>query len=86
MNILSYKPDHDGAFAYLKDAHLLFSVEAEKNSNYRYSPVATHDVFDVLGELDELPDVICTSGWWPREAQLLGSHAHAGYRGVAKVT
>ena len=84
MNILSYKPDHDGTIAYLKDAHLLFSIEAEKNSNYRYSSVSIHDVFNVLGELDELPDVICTGGWWPREAQLLGSHAHAGYRGVTK--
>ena len=63
MNILSYKPDHDGTIAYLKDAHLLFSIEAEKNSNYRYSSVSIHDVFNVLGELDELPDVICTGGW-----------------------
>lgn len=84
MNILSYKPDHDGAIAFLEDAHLLFSIEAEKNSNYRYSPISIQDVFHVLGELDELPNVICTGGWWPREAQLLGSHAHAGYRGVTK--
>jgi len=84
MNILSYKPDHDGAIAYLKDSHLQFSIEAEKNSNYRYSPVHTHDVFNILGELDELPDVICTSGWWPREAQLLGSNHHAEYRGLTK--
>lgn len=84
MNILSYKPDHDGAIAYLKDAHLLFSIEAEKDSNYRYSPISIHDMFNVFGELDELPDVICTGGWWPREAQLLGSHAHVGYRGVTK--
>ena len=84
MNILSYKPDHDGAIAYLKDAHLQFSIEAEKNSNYRYSPISIHDVFNTLGELDELPDVICTGGWWPREAQLLGSHAHVEYRGVTK--
>ena len=84
MNILSYKPDHDGAIAYLKDAHLMFSIEAEKNSNYRYSPISIHDVFNILGELDELPDVICTGGWWPREGQLLGSRAHVGYRGVIK--
>ncbi|MCZ7663805.1 MAG: proline dehydrogenase [Thermoleophilia bacterium] len=84
MNILSYKPDHDGAIACLKDAHLVVSIEAEKNSNYRYSPISVHDVFAVLGELDELPDVICTGGWWPRDARLLGSHPHAGYRGVTK--
>jgi predicted NodU family carbamoyl transferase len=84
MNILSYNPGHDGAIACLKDAHLVFSIEAEKNSNYRYSPISSHDVFSVLGELDEMPDVICTGGWWPREERLLGSHVHVGYRGVMK--
>jgi predicted NodU family carbamoyl transferase len=86
MNILSYNPGHDGAIAYLKDAHLLFSIEAEKNSNYRYSPISSPDVFNVLGELDEIPDVICTGGWWPRDEYeyLRGSHVHVGYRGVSK--
>ncbi|MCH7913703.1 MAG: proline dehydrogenase [Deltaproteobacteria bacterium] len=84
MNILSYNPGHDGAIAYLKGARLLVSIEAEKNSNYRYSPISSHDVFNVLGELDEMPDVICTGGWWPREKHLLGSHALTGYRGVLK--
>ena len=37
MNIISYNPSHDGAIAYLKGAQLLVSIEAEKNSNYRYS-------------------------------------------------
>jgi len=84
VNILSYNPGHDGAIAYLKGAHLLVSIESEKNSNYRYSPISSHDVFNVLGELDEMPDVICTGGWWPREKYLLGSHAHVGYRGLLK--
>ena len=70
MNIFSFKPDHDGAIACVKGAHLLFSIEAEKNSNYRYSPISIHDMFNVLGELDELPDEICTGGWWPRESAL----------------
>ena len=84
MNIISYNPAHDGAIAYLKGAQLLVSIEAEKNSNYRYSPISSHDVFNVLGELDEMPDVLCTGGWWPREKHLLGSYALAGYRGVLK--
>jgi hydroxymethyl cephem carbamoyltransferase len=84
MKILSFNPGHDGAIAYLKDGHLMFSIEAEKNSNYRYSPVSSHDVFNILGEIDEIPDVFCTGGWWPREAQLLGSNTHVGYRGVTK--
>jgi predicted NodU family carbamoyl transferase len=84
MNILSYKPDHDGAIAQLKDGHLVFSIEAEKNSNYRYSPISTHDLINTLGELDELPDVVCASGWWPRDGQFLGSPAHVGYRGLTE--
>lgn len=84
MNILSYNPGHDGAIAYLRDGRLVFSIEAEKNSNYRYSPVSTHDVFNVLGEIEGGPDVICTGGWWPREARSLGSPSHVGYRGVAE--
>jgi len=84
VNILSFNPGHDGAITYLRDGHLVFSIEAEKNSNYRYSPVSSHDVFNVLGEIEERPDVICTGGWWPREAQLTGARLHVGYRGVAE--
>ena len=86
MNIISYNPGHDGSIAYFKDSHLQVSVEAEKNSNYRYSPISSHDVFNVLGELDEIPDVICTGGWWPRDdyEYLYGSNLHVGYRGVSK--
>ena len=62
MNILSYNPGHDGAIAYLKDAHLLFSIEAEKNSNYRYSPISSHDVFNVLGELEDRGTEILSCG------------------------
>jgi predicted NodU family carbamoyl transferase len=85
MKILSHNPGHDGAVAYLKDAKLLFSIESEKNSNYRHSPVSVHGVLDALGELDEIPDVICTGGWWPRDHYdyLHGSH-HVQYRGVSK--
>jgi len=84
VNILSYNPGHDGAIAYMKSDHLLVSIEAEKNSNWRYSPISTGDVFDALGELDGIPDVICKGGWWPRDhyEYLHGSHVH--YRGVSK--
>jgi predicted NodU family carbamoyl transferase len=84
MKILSYNPGHDGAIVYLRDTNLVISIEAEKNSNYRYSPISSHDVFNVFGELDEIPDVICTGGWWPREANLVGSRPHVGYRGLIK--
>jgi predicted NodU family carbamoyl transferase len=29
-----------------------------------------------------VPDVICTGGWWPREAGLTGTPWHANYRGL----
>lgn len=84
MKILSYNPGHDGAITYLQSDRLLVSIEAEKNSNWRHSPVSTRDVFDALAELDEIPDVICTGGWWARDHDdyLHGSRVH--YRGVSK--
>lgn len=86
MKILSYNPGHDGALTYLKDGNLMFSIEAEKNSNYRYSPISSPDVFNIFGELDEIPDVICTGGWWPRDQyeSINGSYIRAGYRGISK--
>lgn len=84
MKILSYNPGHDGAIAYLKHAHLLLSIEAEKNSHYRHSPISSHDVFDVLGELEELPDVLCRGGWWPCDENVTGLRALAEYRGVLR--
>ena len=84
MNILSYNPGHDGAIAYLEGAHLVASIEAEKHSNYRHSPLSVHDLFDVLGELGEMPDVLCKGGWWPSEVHLSEQPPLAGYRGVLK--
>jgi hydroxymethyl cephem carbamoyltransferase len=86
MKILSYNPGHDGAFAYLKDGCLMFSIEAEKNSKYRYSPVSCPDVFNSLGEIDDIPDIICTGGWWPFDhfEYINGSKVNVSYRGLSK--
>ncbi|SDR98062.1 hydroxymethyl cephem carbamoyltransferase [Pseudomonas syringae] len=61
------------------------SIEAEKNSNYRYSSLAIPDVLDAIGELEDIPDVICAGGWWPRDHNeyLYGSKTNVGYRGVS---
>ncbi|HZO93243.1 MAG TPA: carbamoyltransferase C-terminal domain-containing protein [Candidatus Baltobacteraceae bacterium] len=85
MNIISYNPGHDGAIAFLKDGRLVVSVEAEKDSNYRYSSVSVSGVLDAIEEFDELPDVICMGGWWPRDHHeyLHGSRSNAGYRGLS---
>ena len=61
------------------------SIEAEKDSNYRYSPISGQDVFNFIAELDDPPDVICKGGWWPRDDHeaMLGSPGKAGYRGIS---
>lgn len=82
MEVLSYNPGHDGAVAHLSDGRLISSVEAEKDSNYRYTPIASHDLLAALGRIDRVPDAVCTGGWWPREARPTGARHHVGYRGV----
>jgi len=86
MKILSYNPGHDGAIAYIKDSRLIFSIEAEKNSKYRYSPVSCPDVFKSLAEIEEIPDTLCTGGWWPHDhfEYLTGSKVNVGYFGLSK--
>ena len=84
MRILSYNPAHDGAVALLEEAHLTFSVEAEKDSNYRHACLTVPDLIDSIAELTSPPDVICMGGWWLRDHHeyLHGSHRNAGYRGL----
>src|SRR5258705_13885611 len=84
MNIFSYNPGHDGAIAYLRDSRLMLSIEAEKDSNWRYSPISCRDVFDAFGELDEIPDVICRGGWWPQDHHGYVHGSRVQYRGVSK--
>jgi len=86
VKILAHNPGHDGAIAYVQGARLMMSVEAEKDSNARHSPVSIAETFRALGELGDIPDVICTGGWWPRDHYefLHGSDLYAGYRGVTK--
>jgi predicted NodU family carbamoyl transferase len=83
VDILSYNAGHDGAVAHLRDGYLASSVEAEKDSNWRYTPLGTQDLLVAFGRLDQVPDVICTGGWWPREARPTGTPWHAAYRGLA---
>ena len=83
MNIVSYNPGHDGAVAHVRDGHLVSSIEAEKGSNWRYSPIAARNVFDAFGRMGGVPDVVCTGGWWPREARPTGATFHVGYRGIS---
>lgn len=60
MNILSYNPGHDGAVAHVRDGRLVSSVEAEKDSNWRYTPIGSRDLLDAFSRLEEVPDAVCT--------------------------
>ena len=82
MDILAYNPGHDGAIVYLRDGQLVSSVEAEKDSNYRYMPLGPRDLFRAFDQLEVIPDVVSIGGWWPREARPTGTAAHVGYRGI----
>ncbi|MCP1558829.1 UNVERIFIED_ORG: putative NodU family carbamoyl transferase [Methylobacterium sp. SuP10 SLI 274] len=86
MKILSYNPGHDGAVVLLHDARLTFSIEAEKDSNYRHSNVTVADLLDAAGELENIPDVICMGGWWPRDHHeyMYGSRKNGGYHGLSE--
>ncbi len=84
MDIVAYNPGHDGAIALIRDGRVVSSVEAEKDSNYRYTPCAPWDLLDALSRLEQAPDVVCAGGWWPRDARPTGSRPHVGYRGVTK--
>jgi predicted NodU family carbamoyl transferase len=81
MKILSFNPGHDGAFAYLEDGHLVSSVEAEKDSRYRYSSLSISDMFCALSELKTVPDVLCRGGWWSSDTPLFEQRLHAAYYG-----
>lgn len=86
MKILYYNPGHDGAIVHLVEGRLETSVEAEKDSNYRYSPISGPDVLNAISALEDIPDAICTGGWWPRDHRefVHGSINKVGYRGIAK--
>jgi len=84
MKILSFNPGHDGAFVYLEDGNLVTSIEAEKHSRYRHSPVSIPDMFNILAELKDIPDVLCRGGWWPGDVHLSEQNLQAGYYGISK--
>src|SRR5690625_6276121 len=57
VQIVGYNPGHDGAFVELQDGRLVASVEAEKDSNYRYTPLGSRELVDAFARLDGPPDV-----------------------------
>jgi predicted NodU family carbamoyl transferase len=82
MKILSYNPAHDGTLTYLEDSRLVISVEAEKDSHHRHSPLSVSDVLSIFGDIEELPDVLCRGGWWPGNNNFTERRLISGYHGI----
>jgi hydroxymethyl cephem carbamoyltransferase len=84
LDILSVKPGHDGAIAFVSDGELIFSLEAEKDSFQRYEKVTANLLIDALEMAPAQPDVIALGGW---NKKLPGSSSGigAGYLGIDKV-
>jgi len=61
--IVGFKPGHDGGMAVIRDGHLLYSLESEKDSFFRYSPLTPATVLEIAERLDALPDVVAVGGW-----------------------
>ncbi|MUL41990.1 3-hydroxymethylcephem carbamoyltransferase [Streptomonospora sp. PA3] len=78
MLIAAFKPGHDGSVAVVEDGVLVESLEAEKDSFPRHSPLTPAALFDNAESLDRLPDVFALGGWQSGKAPI-----GAGYHGTA---
>ncbi|MEX0957573.1 MAG: carbamoyltransferase C-terminal domain-containing protein [Rhizobiaceae bacterium] len=83
MKILGLKPGHDGAIAVLDGDELLYSIEAEKNSFPRYSPITPSSLLDVAMNCKDLPDCIAIGGW-PKGFYSDDLSSGTGYWGVGE--
>jgi len=81
MLVVAFKPGHDGAVAAIEDCELLYSLESEKDSRPRCSPLLPTTVLDIAERLGAVPDVVALGGWSdlrPRGIVYTG----AGYEGI----
>jgi hydroxymethyl cephem carbamoyltransferase len=78
---LGLKPGHDGALALVIDGDLVYSLEAEKDSFERYSPLTAQAVVDALTSTPDVPEVVALGGWH-KSVPGLSTGIGAGYRGV----
>lgn len=63
LKILSINPGHDGAFVFLADGILVFSLEAEKDSLPRFSELNSKVLLEALELVPSVPDIIAVGGW-----------------------
>lgn len=85
MRILAFKPGHDGSAALIDGRHLVFSIEAEKDSGDRYAQMDPGALLGVMSRLDAFPDAIVLSGW-AKGATVTGQTVGAGYLGLEPPT
>jgi hydroxymethyl cephem carbamoyltransferase len=85
MLVMALKPGHDGSIAVVRDRRLIVSLEAEKDSNSRYSRISPTTFLDLAQQLDEPPDVVALGGW-SSEWTLPDRRVGGGYHGVAPPT
>ncbi|QFU92984.1 3'-hydroxymethylcephem-O-carbamoyltransferase [Amycolatopsis sp. YIM 10] len=81
MLIVAFKPGHDGAVAAIGDRRLLYSLESEKDSRPRYSPILPTTVLDIAERLDAVPDVVALGGWSDLASSRI-AYTGAGYEGI----
>ncbi len=80
MLILSMNSGHNGGTTAIEDGRLLWSREAEKNSNWRFSGLTPQGLISALEDFHRTPDVVALGGW--RKSRALRSRSvGAGYEG-----
>lgn len=84
MRILSMKPGHDGSIALVEDGRLVYSLEAEKNSFPRYSPITPSVLSEAASMCAGPPDVVAIGGWH-KSLPGCDSQLAAGYLGIGAV-
>jgi hydroxymethyl cephem carbamoyltransferase len=82
MLVIGIKPGHDGSIAVVKDRHVLFSLESEKDSFERHAPLTPMTIFDAIELAGEAPDVIAMGGWEKEFAVTGHADILTGYRGA----
>lgn len=81
MDILAFKPGHDGHIAYINNGNLEFSIESEKDSGPRYAEISPSLYFKALQLLKKTPDVFAICGWFSGHISINSRQTETGYQG-----
>ena len=82
MNIVSFKPNHDGSLAYLRQGRLVFSHEEEKDTGRRHAELTEAMIAEGLALMAEPPDVVAMSGWHKGRYPAIPLPQETGYYGL----